>query len=105
MWVNASPSGLARGTCWMTVGTNLAVFMTTSGALLRSETKPKLLGLTTTSNGFPPTWTKWVRTLRSGAAGAVAVVHPGSVRTRVAVPVCPPPVPPPPPPPPRPSSR
>jgi hypothetical protein len=95
LWVNASPSGFPSGTFWTTLGTNLAVFMTTRGAPLRNDTKPKWLGVTTTSNGFPPTWTKWLRTCGSRDDGAVFVVHPGSVRTRV-VPVCPaPPLPPP----------
>src|SRR5262249_33739221 len=98
LWVNASPSGSATGTFWTAVGTNLAVFMTTSGAPLRSDTKPRWLRVTTTSKGFPPTWTNSVRTFGSGFRWVVAVVHPGGGRTRVVVVGCrwPPPSPPPP---------
>ena len=46
----------AFATNWLsTVGANLDVFMTTSGAPFRSDTKPKLSRFTTTSKGFPPT--------------------------------------------------
>src|SRR5215472_10949678 len=73
------------GTVWKVVGANAAVFMTTSGAPLRKDTRPKWLWVTTTSNGLPPTWANAVWMWCSRAACTAAVVQPGSGRTRAAV--------------------
>src|SRR5215469_8487734 len=83
------------GTVWKVEGANVAVFMTTSGAPLRNDTKLKWSWVTTTSNGLPPTWTNAVWMWCSRAACTAAVVQPGSGRTRavVAVLVWPPPPP------------